>query len=111
MRTFCSSVLAALVVVALFWGNCFSCPQALLALKTHQPAHHCCHNTRQETAGCQSQNLQQFVKANPATPVPVLAAVSTVALPLVPVFFGEAAPVTPAYTPPDLLSLHSTFRI
>src|SRR5262249_23613020 len=34
MRTLSSSIMAALVVVALFWGNCFSCPQALLAQKT-----------------------------------------------------------------------------
>jgi hypothetical protein len=111
MRTLSSSILAALVVIALFWGNCFSCPQALLTLQTDQPAHQCCHKTKHEAASCQSQNLQQFVKADQAAPAPVLAAVATVTQPAVAVIAGEATPTVAIYSPPDLLSLHSSFRI
>ena len=31
MRALANSLLAVLVLVALFWGNCFSCPQLLIA--------------------------------------------------------------------------------
>ena len=105
--------MAALVVVALFWGNCFSCPQALLALKTHQPAHQCCHKSKAAAPGCESPNLQQFVKTDPGTqaPAPAPVVMAIVVAPSIPAQAGEVTPITADYTPPDLLALHSSFRI
>src|SRR5512140_1438356 len=113
MRTISNAVMAALVVTALFWGNCFSCPQLLLALTSHQPAHGCCHKTKPTTENCQTQALRHVVKAEAqvaATPVvPVVAVpVLTVALPQGP---SLASDIPVEHAPPDLLSLHSTFRI
>jgi len=34
MRRVSSSLMTALIVAALFWGNCLSCPQMLLAAAT-----------------------------------------------------------------------------
>lgn len=106
MRTVSTSIMAVLVVVALFWGNCYSCPQALLALSTH----HCCHPTKSLAAGCATQNLQNFVKANPDTPAAPLPVVAMVSQPEIPVVVAAAA-VRIEYTPPDPFSLHSVFRI
>ena len=115
MRMFSSSLMGALVVLALFWGNCFSCPQVLLALKSHQPAHGCCHRTNKQSSNdCQTQVLRQFVKADTATPAPAPAMAAAVAEPApVSVVLRAFAPATmPAeHAPPDLLSLHSNFRI
>ena len=111
MRTLSSSIMAALVVVALFWGNCFSCPQALLAQKTQQPAHQCCHKHKTSAPGCETQNLQQFVKADVGTqtsPVAVLGVVAPLAAPLV---WSEMRPAAAPYSPPDLLSLQSILRV
>src|SRR5579871_4228192 len=107
MRTVSTSIMAALVMVALFWGNCFSCPEAVLAYAAHRPAHHCCHNSKASTPGCDTQNLQQFVKTYtdaPAIAVPI-AALSTVEPPALDV--DTASPVVIEYPPPDLLSLNS----
>ncbi|HLK50294.1 MAG TPA: hypothetical protein VKT49_19260 [Bryobacteraceae bacterium] len=111
MRAVSSSIMAALVVVALFWGNCFSCPEAVLAFATHQPAHQCCHKTKAAVPGCDTQNLGQFVKADAGTHVPAMPvrALGTV---LVPVLLGDRpAPVLIEYPPPDLLSLLSVHRV
>jgi len=59
MRIFSSSVMAVLIIAALFWGNCFSCPQILLAEQ-----HECCHHDKASTDSCQLQSLQNFVKAH-----------------------------------------------
>jgi hypothetical protein len=112
MRTVSSSIMAALVVVALFWGNCFSCPEAVLAYASHRPAHHCCHNSKASTPGCDTQNLQQFVKthadtqAAAAVPVGVLHTVEAPAMVL-----EALAPLVLEYPPPKLLSLNSILRI
>ena len=55
-------MMAALIVVALLWGNCLSCPQMLLTAVTHQPAHSCCHKNKSAGTKCQSQGLQHFLK-------------------------------------------------
>lgn len=113
MRTISNTVMAALVVTALFWGNCFSCPQLLLALKSHQPAHGCCHRTKQTTENCQTQVLRHFVKAEVQ-----VAAAPVVAHVVVPVLtiglpqghdWSSFLPVE--HAPPDLLSLYSNFRV
>jgi hypothetical protein len=63
MRILSSSVMAVLIVVALLWGNCYSCPQLLLA----QQSHECCHKTKTANIDCQWQSLQHFVKAGGTT--------------------------------------------
>lgn len=106
MKAVSTSIMAVLVVVALFWGNCYSCPEALLALS----AHHCCHPTKSAAAGCATQNLQNFVKANPDVPAPALSAAAMVSQPAAPVVVA-APTVAVEYTPPDPFSSHSVFRI
>jgi hypothetical protein len=106
-------MMAALVVVALFWGNCFSCPQVILAFRTHHDGHGCCHKTKTAAPGCESQSLQNFVKSDPGVHAPVfeLAGIVSMAPPMLfpareAVEFPQQGPA-----PPDLLSLHSSFRI
>jgi hypothetical protein len=113
MRRVSSSLMAALIVVALLWGNCLSCPQMLLAAATHQPAHSCCHRTKTAGTKCQSQGLQHFLKASPELQTPAVAAVAAVAPVIaVPLALGAlVSPVELVHAPPDLLSLHSAFRI
>ena len=111
MRTVSSSLMTALIVAALFWGNCLSCPQMLLAAATHQPAHSCCHRSKSTTTRCQSQGLHHFLKAapemqTPAVPVAVAPAIA-VSLPQ----GALVAPVEVVHAPPDLLALHSSLRI
>ena len=107
-------MMAALIVVALFWGNCLSCPQMLLTASMHQPAHSCCHKTKSTGTNCQSQGLQHFLNAAPelrtaAVAVAVAAVEPAIA---VPVPQGAlVAPVEVEHAPPDLLALHSSFRI
>jgi hypothetical protein len=105
--------MAALIVVALFWGNCLSCPQMLLAVAAHQPAHSCCHKTKSAGTGCQSQGLQHFLQAGPEVRTPAVALVAAVA-PAIAVSLPQVAMVAPVeveHAPPDLLALHSVFRI
>lgn len=96
--------MAALVVVALFWGNCFSCPQILLAAQKH----HCCPHGKTNPSECKTQGLRNFVKAEkttPTVPAPV-AAVILAAPPVTPRLSATlAVPAPPKYTPPDLLPL------
>lgn len=108
--------MAALVVIALFWGNCFSCPQILLSLQSHKAAHECCKRGQKPiNKGCQNQGMQNFVKsdaASAAAVVPVLSTVAAVELVTPPA--QDIAPViaeAAANAPPDLLSLHASFRI
>ena len=106
-------MMAALIVVALFWGNCLSCPQMLLMVAAHQPAHNCCHKTKSAGTTCQSQGLQHFLKTGPGVRTPAVAvvaaatAITAAALPQ----GAMAAPVEVVHAPPDLLALHSAFRI
>jgi hypothetical protein len=55
--------MVALVVIAMFWGNCLSCP-----VMTAGSAHSCCHKPQPASAKCHSQNLQHFVQAEMHTP-------------------------------------------
>ena len=60
--------MALLVVAALFWGNCYSCPQMLLAGN-----HSCCHHGKSsKTSECTTQGLRSFVKAEKDSAVPAL---------------------------------------
>jgi hypothetical protein len=113
MRVIASSLRAALIIAALFWGNCLTCPQALMAQS--QQRHQCCHKHKQDSAACQTQALQQFVKADPARYAPVFAAPAIVVVvpsPTLAVVSDFASlPDAAEHAPPDLLSLHSSFRI
>ena len=103
--------MAALVVVALFWGNCFSCPQLLAALQSHQPAHGCCHKTKPESSACQTQLLKIFVKAESSVPAPALPVAARLVEPPAAAALADSFVRVEEHTPPDLLSLHSSFRI
>jgi hypothetical protein len=104
MRALCNSLMAVLVVVALFWGNCFSCPQILLAAQRH----HCCPHSKSGANDCQTQGLRNFVKAEKAPQsVPAAATVSLTAIhpATTSVIVVVTVPVPPEYTPPDSLPL------
>ena len=109
--------MAALVIVALFWGNCFSCPQILLSLKTHQASHACCKRGQKPMVNtCQNQGMQHFLKTDPASvaqlEAPSAAALMVVALtPPMPQAAVTVVVGMAAHAPPDLLSMHSSFRI
>ena len=108
MRVISSSVRAALIILALFWGNCLTCPQALMA-----QTHRCCHKNKQSSPSCQTQVLRQFVKADPAphaAPVPLAAELAAPPV-AVPVAEWTSLPSAPEHAPPDLFSLHSSYRI
>jgi hypothetical protein len=119
MRAVSNFVLAFLLLGALLWGNCLSCPQLLLSLASHAPAHDCCkHPGKQPVTSqnsCQSFALKHFVKADPAPKVQLQAAanahfVSADTTPLAPVAPRGAILVIP-YSPPDLELLNSSIRI
>jgi hypothetical protein len=98
--------MAALVVVALFWGNCFSCPEVLLAAQKHS----CCPHGKADPSECKTQVLRDFVKAEKAAPVAPPTVVTAAVIPALPVMAAlDATPlVTLASlqsTPPDLLPL------
>ena len=104
MRAFCNSLMAALVVVALFWGNCFSCPQILLAAQRH----HCCPHSKSGGNDCQTQGLRNFVKAEQiAQGAPAIVVNHAAPLAVAPERLNTilAVPAPPEYTPPDLLPL------
>ena len=115
MRAVSSSFLAALVLAALFWGNCFSCPQLLLYLVSHDSAHSCCHRDgSQSRLACQSIGLKVFQKADvdaqsPAPPA-VVAFVRQMVV-SVPAACEPPAVARSQHSPPDLLTLNSTFRL
>jgi hypothetical protein len=96
--------MAALVVVALFWGNCFSCPQILLAAQKHS----CCPHGKADPGQCKTQGLRNFVKAEKAAPiVPAVVETALIAAPLTMARLSAPflVPASPELTPPDLLSL------
>jgi hypothetical protein len=110
MRLVSNACLSFLLLAALVWGNCWSCPQVLLSLG-HAPSHDCCKHSRID---CQSVALKHFVKSDPALKAPAPAAAPQAAA-------AEARPqavsvrATPIFltlhSPPDRSILHSTFRI
>ena len=108
MRAVSNALVAMLIVAALFWGNCFSCPQVLQALQSKQAAHGCCHGTKHGSTHCQTEVLRHFVKAESADrAVPANAFVRAV-LPVAPALTADpgcvvAVPAGPA--PPDLAQL------
>jgi hypothetical protein len=109
MRAVSTSFLAALIVAALFWGNCLTCPQAISA-----SAHSCCPHGKKAGSECRTQVMRQFVKAEPhQVESPQLTAEAPAAEVLMLVLVQEtgAEPVAAQHAPPDLLSLNSSFRV
>jgi hypothetical protein len=102
MRAISTSVLAALIIAALFWGNCFSCPQLLLA-----QAHSCCHKSKPDNAKCQTQSLRHYVKADTADSVPAVTVAAAVSIPEAVTAVVPAITVPPfsSHTPPELIPL------
>jgi hypothetical protein len=104
MRAIFNSLMAALVVVALFWGNCFSCPQFLVAAQTHS----CCPHGKADPSECKTQGLRSFVKAEKAAqivPAPVVSAEVQPEPAASPLSAPVVVPAPAEYTPPDLLPL------
>jgi hypothetical protein len=104
MRAVCNSLMAVLVVVALFWGNCFSCPQILLAAQRHS----CCPHGKADPGECQTQGLRNFVKAEQTAQImPASLAAPAIAdpLPVARLSTPLVVAAPPEYTPPDLLPL------
>jgi len=97
-----------LVVAALFFGNCFSCPQMLLSSQSHQPQHNCCPGPQPVSASCQAQGMQHFVKADSgAQPVILPVAAELIEAPA-PFVLPNAPVIIPAaaeHAPPGILSL------
>jgi hypothetical protein len=98
-----------LVVAALFFGNCFSCPQMLLAGQSQRPSHNCCPRPQPVSAGCQAQGLRHFVKAadSGAQPlvVPVAAGLAEVPAPIVLPGATFIVPAPAEHAPPGTLPL------
>ena len=70
-----SALMIALAVIAMFWGNCLTCPQMLSASAS---SHSCCPKSHQPSVKCDSQSMQQFVKAEMHAPVVLTATRLTV---------------------------------
>jgi hypothetical protein len=111
MRTVSTSVMVLLVIAALFFGNCLSCPQMLLAWRSHGPLHNCCPRPHPQPApaGCQAQGLQHFVRAGDSGAQPIVAPVAAefVEAPAssVPANAAFMVPARAEHAPPGILSL------
>ena len=104
MRAFSNSLMAALVVMALFWGNCFSCPQILLAAQKHG----CCPHGKSESKECKTQGLRNFVKADPVVkiaPAAVEIVLTQAQMATRQLLLTAIAPLPLCFSPPDLLPL------
>jgi len=111
MRAFSNSVLAALIVAALFWGNCFSCPQLLLSFAEKAP-HGCCKRSAPVTRTCTTDVLKHFVKADPVVvAVPAVAPAEEAAFVPSPIAHNFSITLEIPHSPPDLLALTSLLRI
>ena len=108
MRPASNILMATLIVAALLFGNCLSCPQMMMAVASHQPGHGCCHRPSPAKFDCHSQALSHFVKAQGASLTPMFASLGVapaLARPAVAPWLAADVP------PPDLLSLHSLLRV
>lgn len=113
MRQASNILMVTLIVAALFFGNCLSCPQMRMASANQQPGHGCCHH-RTAKIECSAPALSHFVKAQGASPAPVfasmgvapaLASTTVLARPVLAPWRAADVP------PPDLISLHSPIRV
>jgi hypothetical protein len=104
MRAILTSCTALLVIAALFWGNCLSCPQVI-------QSHSCCHHSKPVSKDCRTQALRSFVKAERGAAAPVEAGPVAVVEPAVVKAAAVVVPVAIVASPPDLFALHGVFRI
>lgn len=113
MRHASNIMMATLIVVALFFGNCLSCPQMLMGVASRQPGHGCCHH-RSAKIDCHSQALSHFLKAHNGNAAPAFAMIG-----VAPAIAAITPPTRPAMapwrsadpSPPDSPSLHSPLRV
>jgi hypothetical protein len=113
MRRVTIPAMAALIVLALFSGNCLSCPQ-MLALAASQAHHGCCHQQQTAKTDCPAQSLRQFEKAEAESIVPpalVALAAAPIWSPALAIDSLRSTPAQLAPTPPDPLALQSSLRI
>ena len=97
-----------LAAAALFFGNCFSCPQMLLAGLSHQPQHNCCPGPQPVSASCHAQGMQHFVKADGGAQPVVLPVVAELIGPPTSMVLAKApfrVPAPAEHGPPGILSL------
>src|SRR4051794_21170013 len=107
MRRFSNTVLAALIVAALFWGNCLSCPQLLLSY-AQKASHGCCKRSGPVARTCTTDALKHFVKADRmAVTAPAAAPVEELAYVLAPVAHHFSITAEEFHSPPNLLELTS----
>jgi len=110
MRAVINSLLAFLLLVALFCGNCFCCVQV--------PSHSCCEHSGQQPVSsptnCRSIALRHFVTTNPAPQaqfhVLANAPMAVAGTPISPPAPKVIKPVIP-HSPLDLEVLNSNIRI
>ena len=107
MRAVSNAVMAALVVFALLWGNCYSCPQILGSFRSQSPSHGCCHRSKAPAPECRTQVLAQFQKTDPVDSVPALLPVLAATVQFVSLYIAEseAIPSIEHLPPGDLFSL------
>jgi hypothetical protein len=93
--------MVALVVVAMLWGNCLSCPDARAAASSPTSSHSCCHKPHPASAKCQTEGLSHFVKADSVVPVvPVVVTVSDYSFAEAPIPLRAATPYPTLHSPP-----------
>jgi hypothetical protein len=110
VKAFSNSLFAILVVAALFWGNCFSCPQLLLSL-AKKDLHSCCKRSAPVKQKCTTNVLKHFVKADPvAVATPAVKPLEHAWFVPSPASDGVTALVL-TDSPPGLISLTSLLRI
>jgi len=111
MRQWSNLVMATLILTALFFGNCLSCPQ-VLAASSHRTGHGCCHHSTVKV-DCHSQALSHFVKADGGKVFPALALTNSAPADAAAPKPQAALPqwLTPGAAPPDVLTLQSQLRV
>ena len=104
--------MVALVVAAMLWGNCLSCPDMLAAMMSRQADHTCCHKPRPVSVKCHAQAMQHFVQAETHTmDTPAVAELAELPAPLAPPAQWASAPLPAQHAPPGNLTLPTTLRI
>ena len=101
-------MMVALAVLALFWGNCLSCPEVLLA--SGGAAHSCCPKSHSGQVKCDTQGLQHFVQGSAHAPV-LLAVVATAEVSVFHVESPLTAPAVVLHLPHGSPGFFPTLRI
>jgi hypothetical protein len=105
VRKFSISLTVALVLAAMLWGNCLSCPQMTAP-------HSCCHKSQPASAACHTQGMQHFVKAEKTAPVaPSIAVLPDAPAPAVLPELRISARIATLLTPPGGTSSPLPLRV